>query len=59
MRFLSQPASSMRTMIWVSRFSNTRGGAKNEVGPISRRSSTIVSGLSGQATQTAPAMDWP
>ena len=28
MRFLSQPASSMRTMIWVSRFSNTRGGAK-------------------------------
>ena len=28
MRFFSQPASSMRTMIWVSRFSNTRGGAK-------------------------------
>ena len=31
MRFLSQPASSMRTMIWVSRFSNTRGG-REEVG---------------------------
>jgi hypothetical protein len=49
----------MRTMIWVSMFSNTRGGAKKYEGPISRRSSVTVSGLSGQATHSAPAKAWP
>jgi hypothetical protein len=55
MRFLNLPASSMRTVICVSMVSKTRGGAKKYVGPISRRSSIAVSGLSGQATQRPPA----
>ncbi len=48
---LIRPASSIRIITRVSIPSKNRGGAKKYVGPISRRSCSIVSGLSGQATQ--------
>ena len=41
----------MRIMTLVSWPSNTRGGAKKYVGPISRRSVIIVCAPSGQFTQ--------
>jgi hypothetical protein len=41
-------ASFAFTWIWVSRFSQMRGAARNALGPISRRSRCTVSGPSGQ-----------
>ena len=48
---LRKPASSMRIITRVSICSKVRGGAKKNVGPISRRSAIAVSPLSGQAMQ--------
>ena len=47
-RRLGHAASSMRIMTLVRRFSQMRGGAKKYVGPISFRSWSTVSALSGQ-----------
>ena len=41
----------MRTMVSVSRFSNTRGGAKEKVGADLAPVLAAVSGDSGQVTQ--------
>ena len=44
---LNALASSMRIITRVSSASNTRGGAKWKVGPISRKSSAAVAGAFG------------
>ncbi len=55
---LNALASSIRIMTRVNSASNTRGGAKWNVGPISRRSSAAVSALSGQAMQNPATNPW-
>ena len=53
---VAKPASSMRIISRVSICSKVRGGAKKNVGPISRRSAIDVSRVSQHAMQKPATM---